>query len=174
MVTTTGEPALEVADPHATPTIEETPIDHSKDRTRNPDRQSTLLTTPFNTPINSNRTNDTLLDVRPIPPLPSPTSRLLPQSILLVLPAPIISAPHDHKASRPEPDLAEPSLPDPVLPRYLFLHPITLDPLFPELIPSDPPLQDIVVPERGYQVTTAFANLFAEEDEQLYLHPRSS
>ncbi|MCV5148312.1 hypothetical protein OFB99_27065, partial [Escherichia coli] len=68
-----------------------------------------------------------------------------------------------------ESDIAETALPDPVLPRYLLLHPITLDTLFPELIPRDPPLQDTVVPERGYQGTTAFANWFAEEDELFHL-----
>ncbi|EGO58384.1 hypothetical protein NEUTE1DRAFT_138113 [Neurospora tetrasperma FGSC 2508] len=152
MVTTTGEPALDVADPHATPTIEEAPTDHSRDSTHDPNRRSTLLTTSFNTSIN----------IDEFRPVPSPTSRLLHQPILPVLPAPIISAPSGHETSHPEADLAEPSLPDPALPRYLFLHPITLDPLFPELIPRDLPLQDIVVPERGYQETTASADLFAE------------
>lgn len=80
-----------------------------------------------------------------------------------MLPAPIIPAhSNDHEASRPESDLAEPSLPDPVPPRYLFLHPITLD-------PRDPPLRNIVIPERSHQETNAFDNLFAEEDELIHL-----
>ncbi|KAL0472848.1 hypothetical protein QR685DRAFT_436176 [Neurospora intermedia] len=141
MATTTGEPALGVADPHASPTIEHTPTDRSRDRTHNPDRRSTSLTNRFNTPIN----------VDEFLPVPPPISRLLHQHILPVLPAPIISAPSHHEASQPESDVAEPSLPDPVLPRYLYLHPITLDPLFPELIPPEPVLSDSTVHERNFQ-----------------------